>query len=103
MSYTGHSIFLFALVRCHGFHIPQFEGKLGLGKVLEGIFTGWLESFQPVVAEMVYGAAPILQAILVDGIIGGVAAVMLMFAIVVIGMICKTDHQMKDEYVLCSN
>lgn len=66
---------IFALVMFLVFHISQSEGKLGLGKVLEGIFTGWLESFQGMVAEMVSGTAPILQALLVDGIIGGVAAV----------------------------
>ena len=66
---------IFAVVMFLVFHISQSEGKLGLGKMLESIFTGWLESFQGVVAEMVSGAAPILQALLVDGIIGGVTAV----------------------------
>lgn len=66
---------IFAAVMFLVFHISQSEGKLGLGKALEGLFTGWLEAFQGIVAEMVSGAAPILQAILVDGIIGGVIAV----------------------------
>ena len=66
---------IFAVVMFLVFHISQSEGRLGLGKLLESIFTGWLESFQGVVAEMVSGASPVLQALLVDGIIGGVAAV----------------------------
>ena len=66
---------IFALVMFLVFHISQSEGPLGLGKILEGIFTGWLETFQGWVAEQVAGTAPILQALLVDGIIGGVSAV----------------------------
>ena len=66
---------IFAAVMFLVFHISQSEGRLGLGKMLEGIFTGWLEAFQGMVAQMVSGAAPIVQALLVDGIIGGVSAV----------------------------
>ena len=66
---------IFAVVMFLVFHISQAEGPLGLGKMLEGIFTGWIDQFQGWVAELVSGAAPILQALLVDGIIGGVSAV----------------------------
>jgi len=57
------------------FHISQSDGPLGLGVWLADLLVGWLESFQAWVGELVSGAAPILQALLVDGIIGGVAAV----------------------------
>ena len=42
---------------------------------LADILTGWIETFQNFVASKVENASPILQAILVDGIIGGVGAV----------------------------
>ena len=66
---------IFALVMFLVFHISQSEGKLGLGKMLEGVFTGWIESFQGMVAGMVENASPFAQSLLVDGIIGGVGAV----------------------------
>lgn len=46
-----------------------------LGTWLADILTGWIETFQNFVASKVENASPILQAILVDGIIGGVGAV----------------------------
>ena len=45
------------------------------GPFLADTLVAWLEGFQGIVAEMVSGAALILQALLVDGIIGGVIAV----------------------------
>lgn len=66
---------IFAAVMFLVFHISQSEGTLGLGKILEGIFTGWIESFQGWVAGLVENANPFLQSLLVDGIIGGVGAV----------------------------
>ena len=66
---------IFATVMFLVFHISQSEGTLGLGKILEGIFTGWIESFQGWVAGLVENANPFLQSLLVDGIIGGVGAV----------------------------
>ena len=62
---------IFALVMFGVFDISQST----LGPWLADILVGWLEGFQGAVAEMVSGAAPILQALLVDGIIGGAAAV----------------------------
>jgi len=62
---------IFALVMFLVFDISQST----LGPWLADTLVGWLEGFQAVVAEAVSGAAPILQALLVDGIIGGVAAV----------------------------
>ncbi|MEE1035744.1 MAG: ferrous iron transporter B, partial [Oscillospiraceae bacterium] len=46
-----------------------------LGPWLADTLVAWLEVFQGWVGELVSGAAPILQSLLVDGIIGGVAAV----------------------------
>ena len=62
---------IFALVMFLVFDISQST----LGPWLADTFVGWLEAFQETVAGMVSGAAPILQALLVDGIIGGVSAV----------------------------
>lgn len=45
------------------------------GPLLADTFTGWLEGFQAWVAELVSGASDIWQALLVDGVIGGVIAV----------------------------
>ena len=66
---------IFALVMFLVFHISQSDGSLGLGVWLADLLVGWLEAFQGWVGELVSGAAPILQALLVDGVIGGVAAV----------------------------
>ena len=66
---------IFALVMFLVFHISQSDGSLGLGVWLADLLVGWLEAFQGWVGELVSGSAPILQALLVDGVIGGVAAV----------------------------
>ena len=66
---------IFAIIMFLVFHISQSDGSLGLGVWLADTLVGWLEAFQGWVGELVSGAAPILQALLVDGIIGGVAAV----------------------------
>ena len=66
---------IFGVIMFLVFHISQSDGKLGLGVWLADLLVGWLEAFQATVGELVSGAAPILQALLVDGIIGGVAAV----------------------------
>ncbi len=62
---------IFALVMFLVFDISQSS----VGPFLADTLVAWLEGFQGMVAEMVSGAAPILQALLVDGIIGGVIAV----------------------------
>jgi len=62
---------IFAVVMFLVFDISQST----LGPWLADMLVGWLEAFQGWVGELVSGAAPILQALLVDGIIGGVAAV----------------------------
>ena len=68
-------LLIFAVVMFLVFHISQSDGKLGLGVLLADTLVGWLEGFQAWVGELVSGAAPILQALLVDGVIGGVVAV----------------------------
>ena len=62
---------IFALVMFLVFDISQSS----FGPYLADTLVVWLESFQGWVAEQVSGAAPILQALLVDGVIGGVIAV----------------------------
>ena len=62
---------IFALVMFLVFDISQSS----LGPFLADSLTAWLEGFQGTVAEAVSGAAPILQSLLVDGVIGGVIAV----------------------------
>ena len=46
-----------------------------VGPWIADTLVAWLEGIQGTIGEMVSGAAPILQALLVDGIIGGVIAV----------------------------
>ena len=62
---------IFALVMWAVFDISQSS----LGPWLADILVGWIETFQGWVAGLVEGANPFLQALLVDGIIGGVGAV----------------------------
>lgn len=62
---------IFAVVMFLVFYISQTT----LGTWIADWLTGWIEVFQEWVAGKVEGASPILQALLVDGIIGGVGAV----------------------------
>ena len=62
---------VFALVMFLVFDISQAT----LGPWIADTLVGWIETFQGFVADRVTGAAPILQSLLVDGIIGGVGAV----------------------------
>ena len=64
-------IFVFAIIMWFVFYISQST----LGTWLADILVGWIEMFQEWVAGNVENATPILQALLVDGIIGGVGAV----------------------------
>ena len=68
-------ILIFALVMFLVFHISQSDGRLGLGVWLADTLVGWIEMFQGWVGGLVEGASPIWQTLLVDGIIGGVGAV----------------------------
>ena len=64
-------LLIFTAVMWLVFYISQST----LGTWLADILTGWIETFQNFVAGKVENASPVLQAILVDGIIGGVGAV----------------------------
>ncbi len=64
-------LLIFAAIMWLVFFISQST----LGTWLSEILTGWIEIFQEWVAGKVEHASPILQSILVDGIIGGVGAV----------------------------
>ena len=62
---------IFAVVMFLVFDISQST----FGPFIADTLVGWIETFQGWVAEMVSGASPFVQALLVDGIIGGVGAV----------------------------
>ena len=65
---------LFAVVMSLVFLISQHEN--GLGVIVANVITGFIENFQGWAGEMLSGASPILTALLIDGIIGGVGAVL---------------------------
>ena len=62
---------IFALVMWGVFSISQTH----LGPVIADYLVAWIETFQGYVGEQLADASPLLQSILVDGIIGGVGAV----------------------------
>ncbi len=64
-------IVVFAAIMWVVFYISQTT----LGTWLADILVGWIEAFQGWVGEMMADANPLLYALLVDGIIGGVGAV----------------------------
>ncbi len=64
-------IVVFAAVMWLVFYISQST----VGTWLADILTGWIETFQGWVGDMLGDANPVLYALLVDGIIGGVGAV----------------------------
>ena len=65
---------IFAAIMYFVFWVSQAEG--GLGIWLAGVLEGWMEVVTEWVSGLVANASPILQALLVDGIIGGVGAVL---------------------------
>ncbi len=67
---------IFAIVMFLVFYISQAEGPLGIGKYLEGVLTGGIDTFAEYVGELMVDSSPLLQSIVVDGIIGGVSAVL---------------------------
>lgn len=62
---------IFAVVIFLVFYISQST----IGPLIADILVGWIEGFQEFVAGKVEGASPFMQALLVDGIVGGVGAV----------------------------
>ncbi len=68
-------LFIFAAVMWLVFYISQAESPIGLGIWLSNLLAGWIDMFKEFVAGKLENANPILNAILADGIIGGVGAV----------------------------
>ncbi len=66
-------LFIFAVVIYGVFMISQHENSIGVW--LADLLVGWIEAFQGAVGEMLADINPFLYALLVDGIIGGVGAV----------------------------
>ncbi|MBQ8144856.1 MAG: ferrous iron transporter B, partial [Butyricicoccus sp.] len=62
---------IFAVVMFLVFQISQ----AWVGPYIADTLVAWLEGIQGMIGEMVSGASPFLQALLVDGVIGGVIAV----------------------------
>jgi len=62
---------IFAVVMFLVFQISQ----VWVGTPIADLLVGWLEAFQGWVGGLMEGASPLLSAILVDGVIGGVVAV----------------------------
>ena len=62
---------IFAVVMFLVFDISQST----LGPWIADTLVAWLEGIQGMIAELVSGASPLLQALLVDGVIGGAIAV----------------------------
>ena len=62
---------IFAAVMFLVFQISQ----VWVGKPIADYLVGWIETFQGWVSDMLAGANPLLSALLADGIIGGVGAV----------------------------
>ncbi len=62
---------IFAVVMFLVFQISQ----VWVGTPIADLLVGWLEAFQGWVGELLADANPLLSAILVDGVIGGVVAV----------------------------
>lgn len=62
---------IFAVIMFIVFDISQST----FGPFLADVLVGWIEIFQEWVAGLLGGASPFVQALLVDGVIGGVGAV----------------------------
>ncbi len=71
---------IFAFVMFLVFDISQSS----FGPFVADALVGWIETFQEWVAGLVEGASPFLQSLLVDGIIGGVGAVVGFLPLVIV-------------------
>ena len=71
LTHPVSGLLIFAVIMFLVFDISQSS----LGPWIADTLVGWTEGFQETVAGMVENASPLLQALLVDGIIGGVGAV----------------------------
>lgn len=66
---------IFAVIMFLVFHISQSDGPLGLGVWLSDTLVGYLETFQGWLGGFFEGANPLLYALLIDGVVGGMIAV----------------------------
>ncbi len=64
-------ILIFAVVMWAVFDISQTR----LGPLIADLLVGWIETFQGWVAGLLESSSPFLQALIADGIVGGVGAV----------------------------
>ncbi len=71
LAHKWFGIPIFAAVMFVVFDLSQST----VGPWLAEILCGWIDAFGEIVAGAVEGASPFLQALLVDGIVGGVSAV----------------------------
>ncbi len=71
LTHPVSGIMIFAAIMFLVFYISQST----VGTWLADILVGWIETFQGFVGEKMADANPLLYALLVDGIIGGVGAV----------------------------
>ena len=71
ITHPAVGLVIFAAVMYFVFWFSQAS----FGPWMANTFVAWLEGFQGWVAELVSGASDILQALLVDGVIGGLIAV----------------------------
>ena len=71
LTHPVSGLIVFAAVMFAVFYISQST----VGTWLADILVGWIEAFQGWVGDMMADANPLLYALLVDGIIGGVGAV----------------------------
>ncbi len=71
LTHPGIGLIIFAVVMFLVFDISQST----FGPWLADVLVGWIEIFQNWVGALMEGANPFLYALLVDGIIGGVGAV----------------------------
>ena len=71
MTNPAAGLLIFAAVMFGVFDLSQSS----VGPWIADVLVGWIESFQEWAAGMAEGASPFVQALLIDGIIGGVGAV----------------------------
>ena len=64
-------ILLFAAVMWGVFYVSQVL----VGPLIADWLVGWIETFQGWVSDKLAGGSPFLQALIADGIVGGVGAV----------------------------
>ena len=67
-------LMIFACIMFGVFWLSQADG--GVGAWLAGVLEGWMDAISQWISGMVEGAHPVLQALVVDGIVGGVGAVL---------------------------